>query len=93
MDNERQPNNVAEPQLNPGMVCTDADWEVRFAAAEAGYSRRVAEPAAACDLSKYIDHTLLKPGTTKEDIERLCSEARRYNFAVYTTTKSFDITK
>lgn len=32
-------------------------------------------------LNKYIDHTLLKPGATKADIETLCSEAIAHNFA------------
>ncbi len=33
------------------------------------------------DLASYIDHTLLKPGATGPEIDRLCEEARRYNFA------------
>ena len=31
-------------------------------------------------LPAYIDHTLLKPGATLNDIERLCAEAREYHF-------------
>ena len=31
--------------------------------------------------SKYIDHTLLKPEATKAQIEKLCAEAREYDFA------------
>ena len=31
--------------------------------------------------SKYIDHTLLKPESTKEQIENLCQEAIEYDFA------------
>ncbi len=31
-------------------------------------------------LSKYIDHTLLKPQSTKEQILELCEEARKYDF-------------
>ncbi|MDD6458599.1 deoxyribose-phosphate aldolase [Stecheria sp. CLA-KB-P133] len=31
--------------------------------------------------SKYIDHTLLKPDTTKEQIIQLCKEAKEYDFA------------
>lgn len=31
-------------------------------------------------LNRYIDHTLLKPTATKEDIIQLCKEARQYNF-------------
>ncbi|SFQ15665.1 deoxyribose-phosphate aldolase [Parafilimonas terrae] len=32
-------------------------------------------------INRYIDHTILKPTTLIADIERLCSEARQYNFA------------
>lgn len=33
------------------------------------------------DLARMIDHTLLKPDATVRDIEKLCEEARRYEFA------------
>ncbi len=33
------------------------------------------------DLAKYIDHTLLKPDATAEDIDQLCDEASQYGFA------------
>lgn len=33
------------------------------------------------DLAGYIDHTLLAPVATPSDIDRLCQEAREYNFA------------
>ncbi|SHF68004.1 deoxyribose-phosphate aldolase [Ornithinibacillus halophilus] len=33
------------------------------------------------DLAKYIDHTQLKPNTTKEKIEKLVAEAKEYEFA------------
>ena len=32
-------------------------------------------------LNKYIDHTLLKADATKDQIEKLCNEAREYDFA------------
>jgi len=32
------------------------------------------------DIAKYIDHTLLKPDATLEQIERLCKEAVEYHF-------------
>jgi len=32
-------------------------------------------------LNKYIDHTLLKPEATATDIEKLCLEAKQYEFA------------
>ncbi len=33
------------------------------------------------DVAEYIDHTLLKPQATPEDITKLCSEAKEYGFA------------
>src|SRR5438552_3277276 len=33
------------------------------------------------DLAPYIDHTLLKPEATREDLVKLCDEARKYGFA------------
>jgi deoxyribose-phosphate aldolase len=33
------------------------------------------------DLAGYIDHTLLKPDSTRADVERICDEARRFRFA------------
>jgi deoxyribose-phosphate aldolase len=33
------------------------------------------------DLARYIDHTLLKPDATAQEIDRLCDEAREYGFA------------
>jgi deoxyribose-phosphate aldolase len=32
------------------------------------------------DVTKYIDHTLLKPDATREQFEQLCDEAARYGF-------------
>ena len=32
------------------------------------------------DLARYIDHTLLKPDATEQQIRNLCAEARDYNF-------------
>jgi deoxyribose-phosphate aldolase len=33
------------------------------------------------DIARMIDHTLLKPDATPEEIKKLCDEARTYNFA------------
>jgi deoxyribose-phosphate aldolase len=33
------------------------------------------------ELGKYIDHTLLKPDATRQDIVELCAEAKTYQFA------------
>jgi len=39
------------------------------------------QTASAGDWASLIDHTLLKPEATEEDIRRLCEEAARYHFA------------
>lgn len=39
------------------------------------------ESEAARDVARYIDHTLLKPDTTRDEIIRLCEEAATYGFA------------
>ncbi len=33
------------------------------------------------DVAPYIDHTVLKPTTSVEDVKKLCSEAAQYHFA------------
>src|SRR3989344_5553623 len=33
------------------------------------------------DIAKYIDHTLLKPDATREQIALICDEAKQYSFA------------
>lgn len=35
---------------------------------------------SAAELARFIDHTLLKPDATAHDIEKLCAEAREFNF-------------
>src|SRR5213083_1082161 len=52
--------------------------------AEAGASRVVATMGycpASDGLASLIDHTLLKPDATREEIERLCREAAQFCFA------------
>lgn len=48
-------------------------------AARISYNGRGGDVPA--ELARYIDHTLLGPGTTGSDIDRICEEARRYGFA------------
>jgi deoxyribose-phosphate aldolase len=60
--------------------CTD---QVRSVIA-AGASRISHRPGAAAvppDLAEYIDHTLLKPEATPDQVQQLCEEARQYGFA------------
>src|SRR5260370_826137 len=40
------------------------------------------------DLAPYIDHTLLKPDATRDDLVKLCNEARRYGFATVCVNSS-----
>ncbi len=35
----------------------------------------------ASELARYIDHTLLKPDATEDQVRKLCEEARRHSFA------------
>jgi deoxyribose-phosphate aldolase len=58
-------------------------WSVR-AAEEAGLVRVSAAPGVGevpADLAKLIDHTLLKPEATRDEVVKLCEEARKYHFA------------
>jgi deoxyribose-phosphate aldolase len=58
-------------------------WSVR--AMEGAGAMRVGAPAGIgqvpADLAKLIDHTLLKPEASREEVVKLCEEARKYRFA------------
>lgn len=41
------------------------------------------------NISKFIDHTLLKPTTLISDIEKLCAEAKQYHFAAVCVPPNF----
>lgn len=58
-------------------------WSVR-AMEGAGAMRVGALPGVGAvpgDMAKLIDHTLLKPEATREEVVKLCDEARKYRFA------------
>jgi deoxyribose-phosphate aldolase len=60
-------------------------WSVRTAE---GLAPGSAPPAAGPELAKLIDHTLLRPEATRDEITQLCREARTHGFAsvcVHTT--------
>ena len=40
-------------------------------------------------MAKYIDHTLLKPQATNEQIKKVCDEAKQYNFASVCVNPSY----
>ncbi len=49
--------------------------------APAPYRPAAAEPLEAATLAAMIDHTILKPEATREDVVRICCEAARFSFA------------
>ena len=58
-------------------------WSVR--AMEGAGAMRVGAPAnigeVPADMAKLIDHTLLKPEASREEVVKLCEEARKHRFA------------
>lgn len=74
----------------PGEDCTGCGacvvrrpWSVR--AMEGSGAMRVGAPAGIgevpADLAKLIDHTLLKPEATRDEVVKLCEEAKKHRFA------------
>ncbi|HSD89894.1 MAG TPA: deoxyribose-phosphate aldolase, partial [Kofleriaceae bacterium] len=74
----------------PGEDCADCGscvvrrpWSVR--AMEGAGAMRVGAAAGVgevpADLGKLIDHTLLKPEATRDEVVKLCEEAKKYRFA------------
>lgn len=74
----------------PGEDCSECGscvvrrpWSVR--AMEGAGAMRVGAPAGIgevpADLAKLIDHTLLKPEATRDEVVKLCDEARKHRFA------------
>jgi deoxyribose-phosphate aldolase len=74
-----------------GLICPGCDE--RCAERCARKTRKVVEAGAArisagaavgpieADIARLIDHTLLKPEATRDDIRKLCNEALKYGFA------------
>ena len=59
-----------------------------------GVCNAPAAPAAGgamdpASLAKYIDHTLLKPEASVEDIKKVCDEAKKYHFASVCVNPSY----
>ncbi|HEY0192341.1 MAG TPA: deoxyribose-phosphate aldolase [Kofleriaceae bacterium] len=74
----------------PGEDCTSCGvcvvrrpWSVR--AMEGAGAMRVGAPlgtgAVPTELARLIDHTLLKPEATRDEVVKLCEEARKHRFA------------
>src|SRR5499427_10512693 len=66
-----------------GVCVVRRPWSVR--AMEGAGAMRVGAAAGVgavpADLAKLIDHTLLKPEATRDEIVKLCEEARKHHFA------------
>jgi len=56
-------------------------WSLRAIKDAGAVSAAPAPGPVRADLAKLIDHTLLKPDATRDEIGVLCEEARRYRFA------------
>lgn len=77
-------------EIEPGPECAECGmcvvrrpWSVR-AIQEAGATRVAAAAGSGqvpTDMAGMIDHTLLKPEVNRDDIRKLCDEARKYHFA------------
>src|SRR5258706_6489734 len=66
-----------------GVCVVRRPWSVR-AMEGAGAMRVGAAPGTGqvpADLAKLIDHTLLKPEATRDEVVKLCDEARKHRFA------------
>lgn len=66
------------------MLCVSRRPEMAQQFVDAGIARLGAAPGlrqVPASLAQYIDHTLLKPDATPEQVAKLCAEAREYRFA------------
>jgi deoxyribose-phosphate aldolase len=82
---------VAESNIDVNETCSVCQTQVRPFNYEAANdlisfgASRVGAVAPSCppkyELAHWIDHTVLKPDTTEEQIKKICQEAREYGFA------------
>ncbi len=73
-------------------ACAESDPEFMRQLVEMGADRVGHRPGAGGvpkDLAAYIDHTLLRPDATQEDILALCAEAESYSFASVCVNPSY----
>jgi deoxyribose-phosphate aldolase len=67
------------PTSQPILLGAEGDQGLLWAHGEASLQPWDASPA--WDLAPLLDHTLLKAGATRQEIEGLCEEAKAYGFA------------
>jgi len=78
-DREPTPSPDCTPTCN---VCPIIDSCATVMGVRTGASRIAPDVIrTSADIAPYIDHTLLKPEATREEILKLAEEARRYGFA------------
>ncbi len=71
---------------NPRMSTSQSDLEriaqrvQELLAAQGNPPIAASTPKPKLDIAQLIDHTVLRPDTTRTDIEQLCREARQYKF-------------
>lgn len=70
-----------ETNGDDGAPCSPHHLACALQAGAARIGLQWGQAAAAADVAKYIDHTLLKPEATRAEIETLCREARDFGFA------------
>ena len=73
---------IGDPRVNTS--ATDQEKIVKrvqeILAAKGSSPITAPAPAPKVDIAQLIDHTILRPDTTRSDIEQLCKEARQYKF-------------
>jgi len=71
-------------------VCANFDTCSTVNAVKAGVARLAPDAIrTSADIAPYIDHTLLKPEATREDVIKLAEEARKHGFATVCVNSSF----
>ncbi|MBU0711844.1 deoxyribose-phosphate aldolase [bacterium] len=60
-----------------------------FGVQRLGYHEGTACDCVPGDIARCIDHTVLSPGATDDEIKRICAEAREYNFATVCISPSY----
>src|SRR5204863_8020963 len=73
------PGHTSTKDLSPEDIARIAD-RVRDILAQGGGSSAPSLVLTPDQVVKLIDHTVLKPEATEEDIEKLCQEAAEYKF-------------
>lgn len=86
-------DGAAAPQAECAPECASCgnfDSCATVGAVRAGVSRISPDRVrTSSDIAPYIDHTLLKPEATREDVIKLAEEARKFGFATVCVNSSF----